>query len=849
MGEVWRARDQRLDRTVAIKTSRAEFNDRFQREALTIAALSHPHIAALFDVGAGPSGFGYLVLEYVAGPTLDEVIARGPMAHAQALRMALQIAEAIEAAHDRGIVHRDLKPSNIKLAPDGSVKVLDFGLAKAIESQYDVTESDLTSPTRTQTGVIVGTPAYMSPEQASGGSIDRRTDIWSFGVIVYEMLTGTRLFGAMKVSETITAVLKDDVSVDAVPAEWRWLIQRCLVRDPRRRLQSIGEARIALEDGLPRRELTQKSGSWMWPVATVVAATMALSATAWAVWRRPDIQLHPARFSVDLGRDAIYGRSLPIAVSPDGTRIVYPVKDASGRLMLGTRLLKDNNASVLSKTENGRDPFFSPDGKWIGFFADGKLRKIPSQGGAVVDVANAPDGRGASWSDGTIVAALDTSGGLSRIPESGGAAQSITRLKDDQTHRWPQVLPRSGDVVFTAATAGVVKTRVMALSSRTGEIKALVEDAYFGRVLPSGDLVYLREGALWGTHFDAARLEVIGSSVKLLDDVVADPANAAGLFDVSATGLMVYRSGRSGLTEYPVLWMDKTGRTTTLVSRPDAYRFPKFSPDGQKILLSGGEGPYVYDVATGSLLSRVPNARSAEWMPDGRHLLVRRATATGSALVYIREDGTGEASTLLEATGITLSDVSSDGAWVLYNQQGSDTAVDVWGLPLDLTDPDRPKPGEARPLLNSRASESVPKLSPDRRWLAYISNESGNFEMYVRSFPELGAKVRVSNGLGDARPAAQWSRTRHEFFFYDADGRIFVVEYSVQGSSFVGAKPRLWSPTPILAFPELTVDLHPDGQRFAVYPADTVPVEGGVHLTFLVDFVDEFRKLIDAAER
>jgi serine/threonine-protein kinase len=847
MGEVWKARDQRLNRTVAIKISRSEFTDRFQREALMIAALSHPRIGALFDVGAGPSGFGYLVLEYVAGPTLDEVIARGPMPHAQALRVALQIAEAIEAAHDRGIVHRDLKPSNIKLAPDGSVKVLDFGLAKALEAQYDGGDADVTMPARTQTAVIVGTPAYMSPEQASGEAIDRRTDIWSFGVIVSEMVTGARLFGASTVRETIAAVLKGDLELERVPLEWRWLIQRCLDRDPRRRLQSIGEARIALEDGLPRGGQTDlKARAWIWPAATAVAVTVALAAAAWTFASRPDVQLHPARFSVDLGRDAIDGHSIPVAISPDGTRIVYPMKDASGRLMLGTRLLKDANAAVLSKTENGRDPFFSPDGKWIGFFADGKLRKIPAQGGAVVDLANAPDGRGASWSDGSIVVALDSSGGLSRIPENAGPAQSITHLKDDQTHRWPQVLPQSGDVVFTAASAGTVKVRVMALSAKTGEVKTLVDDAYFGRVLPSGDLVYLREGALWGTHFDSARLEVIGSPTKLLDDVLADRLNVAGLFDVSASGLIAYRSGRSGLTEYPVLWMDKSGRTTTLVSRPDAYQFPNFSPHGEKILLNGGEGPYIYDVASGTLLSRVSNARAAQWMPDGRHLLVRRATATGSSIVYVNEDGTGDDRVLLEATGITLSDVSSDGSLVLYNQQAADTTTDVWALSVDLTDPDRPKPGKPRPLLNSRATETGPRLSPDGRWLAYCSDESGRFEIYVRSFPGLGGKVRVSNGVGDNRPAVSWSRTRSELFFYGVDGHITVVEYSVQGASFVPAKPTVWSPTPVRALAGVyNLALHPDGQRFAVLPADTIP-EGGVQLTFLVDFLDEFRKRIDA---
>jgi len=849
MGEVWKARDVRVSRYVAIKTSRSEFNDRFKREATAVAALNHPHIAALFDVGAGESGFAFLVLEYVDGNTLADMISRGPLPHDQVLRIALEIAEAVEAAHDRGIIHRDLKPANIKLTKDGSVKVLDFGLAKTLGTEGGewASEPDVTSDTKT--GMVVGTPAYMSPEQASGMPVDRRADIWSFGVIVYEMLTGKRPFAGKGTSETLAAVLNSDVQLDDVPIQWRRLLQRCLTRAPRQRLQAIGEARIALEQGLPAATPSRDARSSIWPIIAAAALLAVVTLAGWILLDEPD---HEVRiFDAGLGPQAIYGAFSTLAASADGSRIVFPVT-SNGKQMLATRLLSEREFTKLQKTENGHDPFFSPKGDWIGFFADGKLRKIPVQGGAFVDLADAPNGLGASWgSDGTIVASLNGDA-LSRIPENGDSvAQFITALTDDLTHRWPQVLPDSGDVIFTAATAGMVKKRVMFLSAKTRIAKVLVEDAYFGRVLPSGELLYIQDGALWGAPFDRERAR-LGNSVKVLEDIVTDPDALAGYFDFSATGLFFFRPGAARNTEYPVKWLNKAGKTSDMVSRPDGYLFPRFSPRGDRILLNGGEGPYIYDTARGSLLARIQDARAAAWIgPEGKHLIVRRSI-TGedrSVMIFTRDDGTGDQQVLYEGKGnIRISDVSLDGTWILWGVTRNTTREDIFSQHLDMTDPDHPKPGKAAALLNSSSNERGAKLSPDNRWLAYISDESGSARVYVRSFPDLGSMVEVSGDVRFGSTTLAWSQKRNELFFYDANGHIFVVEYSVQGTKFDAKPPRLWSPTPIRLLSADSMNLHPDGDRFVVFPQAPPSTDSGVRMTVVINGVDEIRRRIQAAK-
>ena len=848
MGTVYRARDNRLRRDVALKVLPGDLDltstqlARFEHEARILAALNHPNIAAIFGIEEGTAGLRALVLEFVDGQSLASRIAQGRMALDEMLDIARQIAQALEAAHEKGVVHRDLKPANIVVTPSGLVKVLDFGIATmahAVDADGDTLTAGLT-----HTGMVVGTPAYMSPEQARGHAVDKRTDIWAFGCVLYETLTGQRPFRGDNASDTVAAVLTADPDWSLLPAQVpaaiRALLKRCLERERAKRLADVAAVRFALEDVVvsPATGASVKGRpAWALAAIGVLAATLA---GVWIVARERDHEPRsPWRLDVDLGSEAVYGEFSTLAVSPDETRIVFPVHSA-GRQMLGTRLLSESEMTVLQKTENGRDPFFSPDGKWIGFFADGKLRKVPVGGGAVVDLCEAVSGRGASWAaDGTIVASLNSFGGLFRIPENGGAPQIITTLADEETtHRWPQVLPGSGHVIFSSGNNGMVKKRVMILSATDGKARRLVEDAFYGRVLPSGELLYIQGGTLWGAPYNRQRGELAaGTPRKLLDDVVSDSFALSGQFDFSTKGLFVYRSGIPRTGEYPVNWLTKAGTTSALVSRPDEYLFPKFTPDGARLLLNGGGGPYIVDLATGSRLSPVRNAAAAMWMPDSRHLIVRRATPQDTfQVVFVRDDGTGDEQVIDERKRLSLSSVSRDGKLVFYTIR--DDSLDVWRQTLDLTDPERPKVGKAQALLDSPANETNAELSPDGRWLAYASDETGAYEVHVRSFPDLGARTTVSANYGRIGPGIEWSRVRKELYFYDDGGYIHVVKYAVRGGAFVPEPPRIWSPTRIRTLQGGgAFDLHPDGDRFAVFPREAPSSDSGVRMTFLLNGV------------
>ena len=848
MGTVYRARDERLRRDVALKVVPQDLRlsparlARFEQEARIVAALNHPNIAAIYGIEEGTGGIQALVLELVEGKSLAARIAEGRLRISEALDIAKQIAQALEAAHEKGIVHRDLKPANVVLTAAGLVKVLDFGIAKMTDTSDLATDQTTVTAGLTHEGVVVGTPAYMSPEQARAQTVDRRTDIWAFGCVLYEMLAGRRVFEGGSATDTLAAVLTAEPNWNALPSQLspaiQVLLKRCLERERSKRLADVAAVRFVLEDmaaSAPPGAIVNRSRTWA--LAAVVVLFAALASTGWVFLRVPDRAATPTRLDVDLGPEAAYGEFSTVAVSPDGTRIVFPVM-SSGKQMLGTRLLYEVKVTVLPRTENGRDPFFSPDGEWIGFFGDGKLRKIPAQGGAVVDITEAIDGRGASWgADGTIVASLNGSGGLSRVAQNGAFSRGITAVADEQTHRWPQVLHGSGDVIFSSGSTGMVKKRVMILSARDSIVRPLVEDAFFGRVLPSGELVYIQGGALWGVPFNRERGTLAGAARKLLEDVVNEPIALAGQFDFSANGLFVYRSGAPRTGEYAVKWLTKDGSTPDLVSRPDEYLFPQFSPpDGAKLLLNGGEGPYIFDAERGSLLSRVRNAAAAMWMPDGKHLIVRRVTGSSAfQAVFARDDGTGDQLVLDERKGMTLSSVSSDGRRWFYSVRNEDASYDVWSQTLDLTDPERPKPGRAQPLWSSLATEGGAVLSPNLHWLAYTSNESGRSAIYVRSFPDLGPPIRVSGDQGPISSVIHWSKKRNELYFHNRDGYILIVEYSVKDGRFISKTPRVWSPTPIRTVGGGAFDLHPNGERFVVFPRDDNSSERGVRMTFLLN--------------
>ena len=819
MGEVYKARDTRLDRTVAIKVSKEKFSERFEREARAIASLNHPHICTLHDVGPN-----YLVMEYIEGTAL-----KGPLPLEQAMKYAGQICEALDAAHKKGITHRDLKPANIMVTNAG-VKLLDFGLARIAAS-----------PDETMTMAVMGTPAYMAPEQWEGKPGDARSDIYAFGCVFYEMLTGKR-----------TSPEQSPVK----PAALESLIQRCLENDPDERWQSARDIRYSLDAALPSPPLAApRRVPW---VAWIAAAVFAIAAATISVIhiRENPLPQPLTRFSVDLGPNAVAGQRTTAAISPDGRRLVFVARGEGGKEQLATRLLEQTNYTLLPGTDNPSDPFFSSDSQWIGFFADGKMKKISVQGGAPTVLADALGPRGASWGeDGNIIFTPNLNGGvgLSSVPAAGGAAKVLTKPEGgDISHRWPQILPGGQDVLFTTTNlpGAYEDGRIDVLSLKTGKWKTVQQGGYFGRYLPSGHLVYVHQGTLHAAPFDLDRMEVRGVSVPVLDDVAADSAFAAGQFDFSRTGVFVYLGGKS-VAQNPIAWMDSTGKTQTLMAEPGLYYSPRFSPDGKRLSFSVVMTTLqVYDLqrdTTTQLVTRDP-AVSPVWAPDGNHIAYATLNAgISQSIEWIRSDGAREPYRLLESKNqIRLYSFSPDGKRLAYAEDDPETGTDLWTLPLDLSDPEQPKPGKPERVIRAPGIKLEPAFSPDGRWIAYQSQESSVPGIRVRPFPGPGGQWLIS---GTAAVHPIWSRNGRELFFEDPnDRRIWVTSYTTKGDTFIPEKPRLWSNTQIQE-PNITywnLDLAPDGKRFAVFPRPDAAADrkSSVHVTVLLNFFDELRRRV-----
>jgi serine/threonine-protein kinase len=857
MGEVWRAVDTKLGREVAIKILPDSFAQdpdrlaRFTREAQVLASLNHPNIAAIYGVEERA-----LVMELVEGPTLDEGIAQGPMSVEDVLPILHQMVDALEYAHEKGVVHRDLKPANIKITPEGKVKVLDFGLAKALTPGM-VAADPVSSPTltmrATMAGTIIGTAAYMAPEQARGHNVDKRADIWAFGVVVYEMVTGRRPFDGETISDTLAAVLTREPEWERAPVRLRRLLRLCLAKNPHHRLRDIGDARALAEeaadpDSVPAGS-TVRRGLLAWSVAGMFAAISLVAAGGW--WHVARAVPHPlTRLSVDLGPEALTGANVTAAISPDGRRLVFAARGADGQPRLATRLLDQEQAILLPGTENGSDPFFSPDGQWVGFFADGKLKKISVEGGASMALCDVGNSRGASWGDdGNIILNVNQLGALFRVSAAGGAPQPLTRLRSGEvSHRWPQVLPGGETVLFTASPSRLAQeaASIEVLSLKTGQVKALERGGYYGRYLPSGHLVYVHQGVLFGVRFDAARLEVRGTPTPLLQDVAAN-GTGGGQFDFTAapfgSGTLLYLAGKGTTQNWQLAWLDSSGKQQPLVAAPGLYGFPRFSPDGRKLAFTvAGTGISVYELGRDATTRLTANSTSPVWTPDGKHIVF--GSLSGSfGLSWVRSDGSGEPWRLLEGqTYMEPWSLSPDGRFLAYHEYNSDTSGDLWILPLDATDPDHPKPGTPRPFLRTPADERYPRFSPDGHWMAYRSNESGTHEIYVQPFPGgAGGKWQISAGGGRF---AVWSNHGRELFYGTADNRIMVVDYIVNGDSFIPGKPRLWSDRRISTAAILNLDLAPTGKGFAVLTqAETAGGEkGSVHVTMLLNYFDELRR-------
>jgi Tol biopolymer transport system component len=855
MGEVYRARDTRLGRDVAIKVSNAEFSERFTREARSIAALNHPNICTLYDVGPN-----YLVMELIEGESPE-----GPLPLVTALHYARQIADALEAAHEKGITHRDLKPANIKIKAGGVVKVLDFGLAKvapALAGEPDADDSATFPLTVTQPGVIVGTAAYMSPEQARGQPFDKRADIWAFGVVLYEMLTGKRPFKGADLGETLAAVIKEEPRLDEIPAQVEPLLRRCLEKDPKQRLRDIGDIGLLLEYGPVVGAGHARPLRWMITAAAFVVVSVALGALLWRATRPVDRPL--MRFSADLGPEAVESPRITAAISPDGTRLAFAARGPAGKQQLATRLLDQVNPTLLAGTENAVDPFFSPDGQWIGFFADGKMKKISVLGGAAVTLCDVVAASGASWSDdGWIVLSPTRTSGLWRVPAAGGMPQVITKPgeKGEAVHRWPQILPGGQAVLFTGNTVAAAfdNARIEILSLKTGQWKVIQSGGYFGRYLPSGHLAYIHQATLFAVGFDLDRLEVRGTPAPLLENVAGNELVGAGQYDVARNGTLVYLSGKSSAVTFPVAWMESTGKTHPLLPSGD-YFAPRFSPDGKRLALAVGP-PGAGDIQvddwqrdTMTHLTFTQTNLFPVWTPDGKHIVFQSQSPGAKSMRWIRADGAGESQLLLESEGdLRPYSFSPDGKRLAFAEMSVDSGYDLWTLPLDMSDPEHPKPGKPELFLRTPFNELEPAFSPDGRWIAYTSSGSGSNEVYVRPFPG-GAPSGSGQwqiSTGGLHPI--WSRDGRELFYETPDNRIMVSAYTAKGDSFAADKPRPWSNTQIMDLFETGIwnlDLSPDGKRFAVIPRSEATAEqkGSVHVTVLLNFFDELRRRVPAGK-
>jgi Tol biopolymer transport system component len=876
MGEVYRAADTKLKRQVAIKIlpqALAADRDglaRFQREAEVLASLNHPNIAAIYGLEES-GGMTALVMELVEGEDLSQRIARGAIPLDEALPIAKQIADALDAAHEQGIIHRDLKPANIKVRADGTVKVLDFGLAKAMEPVGTASPSASMSPTlslhATQAGMILGTAAYMAPEQARGKVVDKRADIWAFGVVLYETLSGQRLFAAEDVSDTLVAVLTRNVSLASLPAvitaPLRALVRDCLIRDPRQRLRDIGDARIAIEQimaGVPDDAPTPASvatvvPAWRRTLPWAAALIVAVVVGGFGWWRAMGpAELRPLqRFNVEISPDMPLSRVASAAISPDGTRLVVRLQSPGGITRLYMRSLAQSQLTALAGTDNATTPFFSPDSQWIGFVAAGKLRKVSVDGGAPLALCDALNAAiGASWGDDGNIVFVGAARTLMRVSSNGGVAAELTRLPEGpHSPESPQVLPGSDVVLYTARTGNTLRDddNIEAFAIKTHRSVLLQKGGFSARYVatPSGgSLLYLHRGTLFAAPFDAARILVTGTPVPTVDGI-SSSLTGGGEYTVSRTGTLVYLSGSAQQGARSVAWIDRFGHVEPFPATPGPYFSPRLSPDGKRLAMSmdlDSQTAIEIQDENRSPPSRLTISDGVNeypvWTPDGQYIVFHSTRAGAPGLYRARSDGAGEPQRISDDRLIEHPySISPDGKRLALIVRGVNGKADIATAAI-TGESSRPALGKIEPFFATPQSEGFPAFSPDGRWLAYVSNESGAAEVYVRPFPGPGGRWQISSGGGGA---PTWSRSASELLFRERD-RVMIVRYTATAGSFTAGKPQAWPDAHVLGFGTVHAwDLAPDGQRLVVLqdnPEDARPV---THLTFLLHFSDELQQL------
>jgi serine/threonine protein kinase/Tol biopolymer transport system component len=946
MGEVYRATDTRLKRDVAIKVLPEEFARdperlaRFRREAQLLASLNHPNIATIHGLEEA-DGAHFLVMELVSGETLAETIrdsgagtrdsganpsrdregagqrrniaAGGPLADARgtvtgavpiddALAITTQICEALEHAHEKGVIHRDLKPANVKLTPDGKVKVLDFGLAKAFAGDGTASNSpkpvyDSNSPTVSRVpaqlspefsptipGTIMGTAAYMSPEQARGKTVDKRTDIWALGCVLYELLTGEGAFyqspdrkrGANQsrnqspdreggvpdrlkrpvagapgseqddepdtVQDILARVLHAEPDWSLLPATTphgvRSLLRRCLEKDARRRLRDAADVRIQIEETQAAPAGTEETGApapvqrsklkMLGRALAGLAACLLAGVAGWELRPAPAPQ-RVSRTVIPLPPDKQLGGSFApmVALSPDGAQVAYTAGTVStGQIYL--RAMDSSEARPVAGTEGGGDPFFSPDGQWIGFFAAGKLKKVSVTGGAALTLCVAPNERGATWGvDDNIILAPSNAGGLFKVPAGGGTPQESTKVKPgENSHRWPQLLSDGKALIFTvemsASTATPDADDIWVRNLNTGEDKLLVHGGTYGRYVPTGHLVFYRAGTIMAVPFDPQRLEVHGTPAPVVENVMATTGlTAGGQFSISNNGSMVYVEGagqeNASLT---LTWVDRSGKETPLAAPPKPYLRPRLSPTGRQLAFEI-TGPktdiWMFDLARETLtpFTFAGDRVHVGWTPDGKRIVFESQPVSGNFNLFWRlADGSGTEELLASNEyGFSAPAVTPDGKWLAYHQTVPKTQRDIYILPLDGDPRQAGAEGrKPRALLQEPFNEAAPMFSPDGRWLAYVSDESGQYEIYVRPFPSLDGKWRISTDGGEG---PLWNPNGRELFYRNGD-KMMAVDVTTQ-PTFSAGRPKMvfegpYAPDPSGGRPNY--DVSRDGQRF-----------------------------------